>query len=116
MKKIEGLFAMASPKILLDHYWNVLDLIAWRGFIESKGKEHFTTSDLADKLSEDGRSSKNPFYVRVCSRPIAIIEKVVSELVSLELLIKDRENLRKTDKFYCMLTIDLKTTQRARKL
>jgi len=39
MKGIKKLFASASPKFLLDHYWNVLDLIGWRGFINLQDKE-----------------------------------------------------------------------------
>ncbi|MEM3882965.1 MAG: hypothetical protein QXO23_06245 [Candidatus Methanomethyliaceae archaeon] len=117
MRKVEELFTSTSPKLLLDHYWNVLDLIGWRGFIEPKDKEHFTISDLAEKLSKDIQGSENPFYTRMCSRSKAIIEAVVSELVSLGLLIKDGETLRKTDdfsKFYYVLKDRIKNSLRRR--
>jgi hypothetical protein len=32
-KKIEEILAQIHPKFLLDHYWNILDLINWRIFV-----------------------------------------------------------------------------------
>lgn len=93
--------ASVPPKFLLDHYLNVLYLINWGGFVESEDREHFTISNLAEKLLRDAQSyqSINPSYSRECSRSIAPIEALVNELVSLGLLIKHGEVFRKTSKF-----------------
>ena len=88
-KKIEEILAQIHPKFLLDHYWNIVDLINWRSFVNSEDKEHFTISDLEDKITEEINSSSNPFHLRISLRSKEVIEEVVSELVNAGLLIKE---------------------------
>jgi len=99
--KVEKIFASVPPKFLLDHYLNVLNLISWGRFVESEDREHFTISDLVEKLSRDAQRyhTVNPFYSRECSRSIAVVKEVLDELVSLGLLTKDGEVFRKTEDF-----------------
>jgi hypothetical protein len=96
-KKIEEILAQIHPKFLLDHYWNILDLINWRGFVNSEDKEYFTISDLGDKITEEINSSSDPVRLRMCLRSKEVIEEVVSELVNAGLLIKEDEKFKKTD-------------------
>jgi hypothetical protein len=96
-KKIEEILAQIHPKFLLDHYWNILDLINWRGFVNSTDKEYFTISDLRDKITEEINSPSNPFHLRICLRSKEVIDEVVSELVNAGLLIKEDEKFKKTD-------------------
>ena len=96
-KKIEEILAQIPPKFLLDHYWNILDLINWRGFVNSEDKEYFTISDLREKITEEINSPSNPFHLRICLRSKEVIEEVVSELVNAGLLIKEDEKFKKTD-------------------
>lgn len=96
-KKIEEILAQIHPKFLLDHYWNILDLINWRGFVNSEDKEYFTISDLREKITEEINSPSNPFHLRMCLRSKEVIEEVVSELVSTGLLIKEEGKFKKTD-------------------
>jgi hypothetical protein len=99
--RIEKIFASVPPKFLLDHYWNALSLIMWRGFIETEDKDSFTASELMEKLLRgiQAHKDKHPLYSRMCLRSMAIIKEVMDELVSLGLLIKDGENFRKTGDF-----------------
>ena len=96
-KKIEGILAQIHPKFLLDHYWNILDLINWRSFVNSEDKEYFTISDLREKITEEINSPSNPFHLRICLRSKEVIEEVVSELVNAGLLIKEDGKFKKTD-------------------
>ena len=96
-KKIKEILAQIHPKFLLDHYWNILDLINWRGFVNSEDKEYFTISDLEEKITEEINSPSNPFHLRLSLRSKEVIEEVVSELVNAGLLIKEDEKFKKTD-------------------
>lgn len=104
-KKIEEILAQIHPKFLLHHYWNILDLINWRGFINSEDKEYFTISDLGEKITEEINSSPHPFHLRMCLQSKEVIEEVVSELVNAGLLIKEDEKFKKTDNLsnFCYL-------------
>jgi hypothetical protein len=73
-KKIEAILAQIHPKFLLDHYWNILDLINWRGFVNSENKEYFTISDLEEKISEEINSPSNPFHLRLSLRSKEVLE------------------------------------------
>jgi len=96
-KKIEEILAQIPPKFLLDHYWNILDLINWRVFVTSEDKEHFNISDLREKITEEINSSPHPFHLRMCLRSKEVIDEVVSEFVNAGLLIKEDEKFKKTD-------------------
>jgi len=108
MERIEKILASIPPKFLLDHYFNVLDLISWRGFVEQEEKEDFTILSLREKLSREAQRYQNinPSYSRRCSRSLTIVEETVNELVGVGLLSKDGEIFRKTNylsQFYYLL-------------
>ncbi|HUV80223.1 MAG TPA: hypothetical protein VMW40_05300 [Candidatus Bathyarchaeia archaeon] len=96
-KKIEEILAQIHPKFLLDHYWNILDLINWRVFVNLEDKEYFTISDLREKITEEINSPPNPFHLRRSLRSKEVIEEVVSELVNTGLLIKEDGKFKITD-------------------
>ncbi len=95
-KKMEEILAQIHPKFLLDHYWNILDLINWRVFVNLEDKECFNISDLRKKIKEEINSSSNPFQRRLCLRSEEVIEEVVTELMNAGLLIKEDEKFKKT--------------------
>jgi len=47
--KYENILSKLSPKVLLDHYWIILDLIEWELSIASP---EFTVDDILKLLSE----------------------------------------------------------------
>ncbi|MBN1762871.1 MAG: hypothetical protein JW878_07355 [Methanomicrobia archaeon] len=104
-EKIEEILAQIPPKFLLDHYWNILDLINWRVFVNLEDKEYFTFSDLREKITEEINSPPNPFHLRISLRSKEVIEEVVSELVNAGLLIKEGEKFKITDNLskFCYL-------------
>lgn len=112
-KKIEEILAQIHPKFLLDHYWNMLDLI--NCFVNSKDKEYFTISNLEEKITEEINSPSNPFHLRLSLRSKEVIEEVLNELVNAGLLIKEDEKFKKTDtlpKFYYLLKKKFKANLR----
>ena len=99
MRNVEELLASVPPKFLLDNYWKVLDTIRWQGLTGFEDREYFTISDLSEKILKEIRESENPFYARICSRSVDVIEEVVNQLVRVGLLIKEGDTLKKTDQF-----------------
>ncbi|RLG17931.1 hypothetical protein DRN63_02335, partial [Nanoarchaeota archaeon] len=99
MRNVEELLASVPPKFLLDNYWKVLDTIRRQGLTGFEDGEYFTISDLSEKILKEIRESENPFYARICSRSVDVIEEVVNQLVKVGLLIKEGDTLKKVDQF-----------------
>lgn len=90
--KIGNLFAAISPKIALDHYWNILGLISWQAPLLFKDKEHFTLSELKKViLKEAERMRENRCYHRSLLRSLDVAEEVVKELVAGDLLNRNKD-------------------------
>ena len=101
MRRVE-IFMSVSPKLILDHYWNVLSLITWKGLIEPRSEKSFTVSDITEEVLRGAQLHKNDENLlcsRIYLRSMTIIQDLINELIGSGLLIKDGENLRKTDDF-----------------
>jgi len=109
MMKTEQLLTKVPPRLVLDHYWNVLDIIDSRLFFdldsflrgeEYQRKEEFTASDITVFLSKEiQRSDISPLYRRLCLRSQEIIPEITSKLLSLGLLVKQDNLYRKCDEY-----------------
>ncbi len=60
----EHLFSELTPKLLLDHYWRILDLIEW----EIDDLQDFTEKEILKILSKKADSIDNPHFQRTCLR------------------------------------------------
>jgi len=107
--RIEELFAKVSPKIVLDHFWNVLTSIEWKSLLDdtslqegerSRAKEGFTVLEIKNNLLNESRGTHaSPLHQRLCSRSVEIVESLVNELVNSKLLIKGNGILHKSDEY-----------------
>ena len=97
LDKLKKLLGSASPKFLLDHYWEILDLIEWRLLIGSERK-FFTISELKEKILEDAQIGKSsPIRYRECIKSLKIADQIVNELEKLGLLLREGNILIKSD-------------------
>jgi len=100
INEVEKLFVLTTPKLLLNHYWEILDLIAWRIFVGQEEKNHFTLSNLKEKILTDIQSSKsNPIRYRECLNSMKVADEVVNKMVKSGLLIKKENTFIKSDVF-----------------
>ena len=114
MTKIEEMLRVTSPKLVLDNYWNVLGLLEWRLLREGQPQEkNLTISDVTGFLSKELKKEGSPFYQRLCSRSMTVVENVVDELENSGLLIRENDSFQKSDKyseFYRILKKAIKTS------
>nr|MDO8080339.1 hypothetical protein [Candidatus Freyarchaeota archaeon] len=109
MRRIEELLAIVSPKVTLDHYWEVFDVIEWRFYVsnnflsendQAREKKGFTISGIKNYiLNESSEGYASPYYKRLCSRSLVIVEELLNELVNSELLVKHNDILWKSEEF-----------------
>ena len=84
-----------SPKILLDHYWAVLEIINTPFFIPSK----FTIQDISKYFSEQASGGDNSYYSRIYLRAQKIVNEIIVKLVKMNLLKKVNNHFEKTEKY-----------------
>lgn len=92
--KYEDILSKLSPKVLLDHYWTILDLIEWRGFTTSP---KFTMDNILERLSE--KQTNNPYHRRKYIRAQKVAEEVVTQLTELGLIERANEHFTKGEKY-----------------
>jgi hypothetical protein len=118
INKMEKLLAVIPPKFLLDHYWEILDLIAWRIFINSENKNHFTFSEIKNKILKEIQESKsNPIRYRECLNSMKVVKEVLNELVKLGLLFQKENMFFKSgifSEFFYFLKMRIKTSVKNR--
>jgi len=97
--KVEVL-SMIPPKFVLDHYWEVFDIIAWRLEVTQPNKGgYFTREDIAKYLLKKLRETDNPIVKRLYFRALIHLEALLNELVSLGLLVERNGMLCKSDEY-----------------
>jgi hypothetical protein len=93
------LFRQLSPKLLLAHYWEILDIIAWR-ISPRLVKDGFAISHLKEKILEDVKSSGlTPSRQRTCLRSLKVVEEVTRQSVNSGLLAQKGGKFYKADFF-----------------
>ncbi len=95
--RYEQILANLSPKVLLDHYWEILDLIDWRLSFSTSSQE-FTIDEIMTALSRD-LNIDNPYYRRKLIRVQKVLEDVISRLFNAGLIEKKDDNLVKTEEY-----------------
>jgi hypothetical protein len=118
INKIKELLALLSPKFLLDHYWEILNLVAWRIFDESENRETFTLTILKEKLLADIQKFQlNPITHRSRISTLRILEQAIDELLRVGLITKDENVFRKASifpEFFYFLKNHVRTSVRKR--
>jgi len=107
--KYENILSKLSPKVLLDHYWMILDLIEWWEF--STASLEFTVDGILKHLSEEQSRIDNPNYRRECIRAQKVVEEVIAQLTELELIERER-TLYKGEKVFGVLLLFKEKHQR----
>jgi len=94
--KYGQILSSLSPKVLLDDYWMILDLIEWEFPIASL---EFTTDDILKLLSEKLSRIDNPYYRRECIRAQKVVEDVIAQLAGLGLIERVNEHFIKGKRY-----------------
>ena len=107
------MFSSLSPKILLDHYWMVFDIIKGELPIASPS---ITVNGILNILSEESSSIDNPYYSRKYIRAQEVVKDVIVQLAELELIEKTNEHIKKrkeySEFFYFLENIKDSVTRR----
>ena len=95
------------PKITLDHYWDIFDMLGWRFSSVFKNKR-FTLQELKEALLSDE-------LITSAYRSVEVAEEFINMLVSCGLLIYDGKVFHKSDRFdlvYYMIKRKIKESLR----
>ncbi|HEX59976.1 MAG TPA: hypothetical protein ENF26_07515 [Methanomicrobia archaeon] len=95
--KYEDVLSKLSPKVLLDHYWTILDLIERWELTTFSPK--FTVEGILRHLSEEQSRIDNLYYRRKCIRAQKVAEEVVTQLSELGLIERANEHFTKGEKY-----------------
>ncbi len=93
--KYENILSKLSPKVLLDHYWMILDLIEWELYMAPE----FTVDDILKHLSEKQSRIDYPYYRRKCIKAQKVVEEVITQLTELELIERANEYFTKRKRY-----------------
>jgi len=98
--KIEEVLRTIPPKLVLDHYWEVFDLIAWRlKAAQPERREQFNLEDVTGYFSKELQEIDNPIVKRSYFRALICSKALLDKLVSLGLLVKENGMLRKSNEY-----------------
>jgi len=83
MREVEKLYAVLSPKFVLDHYFEILSLIGWRAQLEFDDEGKLNLSEIRDAILQNAKeqSAKIPWYSRVWLRAFDVAEEAVNWLI-----------------------------------
>jgi len=117
MREVEKLYAVLSPKFVLDHYFEILSLIGWRAQLEFDDEGKLNLSEIRDAILRNAKeqSAKIPWYSRVWLRAFDVAEEAVNWLIEAGLLIKEGETFHKSQDFSQFYYLVKKTKSSARR-
>ena len=113
MVKYMDILSELSPKVLLDHYWTVLETINTSFSIYSK----FATQDISKYFLNKISSANNSYYLRNYIRAQKVINEIIVKLAKINLLKKVDNYFEKTDgysEFFTFLKKNIKNSAKNR--
>ncbi len=97
----DQILAKLPPKVILDHYWEVLNVIDWKTLLIAESQE-FTIKDIIAYFSKEierKRNHEKDYYCKLLKEAKDVTEETIAYLTNVGLIKIDGDKLVKTREY-----------------